>query len=142
MPYLKTGDKVKIQVTTKLIDGTLAEGSVEKEPFEFELGSPNILPELTRVVLEMGVEESKILQLPPEKAYGIYDESLVVVLPKESFPAEYDLKEGKSIFYESEDHELKCVKVKAMDEANVYVDYNHPLAGKELQFEIKLVEII
>ncbi len=131
---------MKIQYEVKLIDGTLVDGSLEGEPFEFELGSPNILAELTNVVSEMQVGEAKVLLLPPEKAYGIYDESLVIVLPKTSFPSTFDLKEGQLILYENESSELIKVKVTGFDEENVYLDFNHPLAGKELQFEIKLLE--
>ena len=142
MSKIKEGDTVNIQYVAKLKDGTVFDSSPEGEYFEFTIGDAGNLPELEETILEMELGETKTLILPPEKAYGKYDEGLVIQFPKESLPENFEIEEGQYILYETDENELKRVKVKDKDEFYLYLDYNHPMAGKTLQYEIKLIEIL
>lgn len=139
MSKMEKGKRVKINCTAKLLDGTVIDSPLA-QPFEFELEGQSILPELSHVVGSMAIGETKVLELPPEKAFGVYDKSLIVVLPKDSLPPNFQVKEGQYVIYENGEHALKRAKVDMIDEENVYFDYNHPLAGKSLKFEITLLE--
>lgn len=141
MSQVKSGDTVKIHFTAKLTDGTVVDSSVGGEPFEFEIGDSEILPELSHAVLDMAVGHTKILHLPPEKAFGVYDEALVVEMPRDSLPNEFDVEIGEFVVYENEEHEVKKVKVVNKDDSFLYFDFNHPLAGKAIDYEIKLIGI-
>ena len=127
---------VTIQYVAKLEDGTIVEKS---SLFDCFLGAGELLPELEECVTSMQQGETKTLKLPPEKAYGLYDEGLVTAYPKTSLPVAFTVHEGEAILYETDEKELKKVKVKKEDQDFLFLDFNHPLAGKTLLYEITLV---
>lgn len=127
---------VTIQYVAKLEDGTIVEKS---SLFDCFLGAGELLPELEECLTSMQIGETKTLKLPPEKTYGLYDEELVTAYPKAALPVAFTIQEGQAILYETDEKELKKVKVKKEDREYLFLDFNHPLAGKTLLYEITLV---
>jgi peptidylprolyl isomerase len=142
MPKVKKGDSVKIHFVGKLDDGTVFDTTLEEDPFEMIIGDPENLPDLENAIIGMEPGERKTLTLLPENSYGMHDEGLVVSMPKNSVPEDFDLEEGQDFMYETETNEVKHVRVVGKDEENFYFDFNHPLAGKTVHYEILLLEII
>jgi len=137
----KKGDKVKIEYTGTLEDGSVFD-STEKhgKPLEFELGSGMVIPGFDSAIMGMEVGEEKDIKLQPKDAYGDPNDQLIREEPKERFPTEQELKEGMMLLVALPNGQQMPVKIVKVTDKNVTVDFNHPLAGKVLNFKLKLVE--
>lgn len=138
----KTGDKVRVHYTGRLLDGTQFDSSSGREPLEFTLGAGQMIKGFDAGVLGMRVGESKTLQIPPEEAYGARDESAVIEFPKESVPADMKLESGMQLSLRNQYGQPVPVVVMEVRSDVILMDANHMLAGKELVFEVELVEIV
>lgn len=136
----KKGDKVKIEYTGTLEDGSVFD-STEKhgKPLEFELGSGMVIPGFDSAVEGMEVGEEKEIKLESKDAYGDPNPQLVREEPKERFPTDQELKEGMMLLVALPNGQQMPVKIAKVSEKTVTVDFNHPLAGKVLNFKLKLV---
>jgi len=138
---VKKGDKVKVEYTGKLKDGTVFDKSKEGEPLEFTVGGGQIIPGFDKAVEGMEVEEEKQITLEPEDAYGKRDESLLREFPKSSLPENLKPEKGMVLkMHDQSGNTLLATLVDITDE-NLKIDLNHPLAGKELTFDLKVVGI-
>jgi peptidylprolyl isomerase len=142
MVEAKNGDKVKIHYTGKLEDETVFDSSVEREPLEFTVGDGKIIPGFEKAVVGMNPGESKTVTISPDMAYGPHREELVVDVERERVPNNLDLKVGGFVQIRQRDGGVIQAKVTDVSESKVTLDANHPLAGKDLTFDIKLVEIV
>ena len=142
MAEAKNGDKVKIHYTGKLKDETVFDSSVEREPLEFTVGDGKIIPGFDNAVVGMNPGESKTVTISPDMAYGPHREELVVDVERERVPNNLDLKVGGFVQIRQRDGGVIQAKVTDVSESKVTLDANHPLAGKDLTFDIKLVEIV
>lgn len=142
MAEAKNGDKVKIHYTGKLKDETVFDSSVEREPLEFTVGDGKIIPGFDKAVVGMNPGESKTVTISPDMAYGPHREELVVDVERERVPNNLDLKVGGFVQIRQRDGGVIQAKVTDVSESKVTLDANHPLAGKDLTFDIKLVEIV
>ncbi|MBR4141073.1 MAG: peptidylprolyl isomerase [Campylobacter sp.] len=120
-------------------NGEILESNFNANPIAFLSGKNQILQKLEDEVLNLGEGESKIIKILPQDGVGEYDENAVQTLPKEQF-AGIDLQIGMELFGEGEDGSVARVIVKEITDESVSVDFNHPYAGKELEFNIKIVE--
>jgi len=141
MSQSKSGDTVKVHYTGTLDDGTQFDSSKDREPLQFTIGSGQVIPGFEDGVVGLTVGESKKINIPSEQAYGPYREDLIKTLERTSFPADLELKEGIMLQIPQENGQPAVVQVKELSDDNVTLDANHPLAGKDLNFEIELVEI-
>ncbi len=141
MAQAKDGDNVKIHYTGKLEDGTVFDSSKEGEPLEFQLGQGQLIPGFEKAVLGMEVGKSKTVEIPVDEAYGPHREELIMVVGRSEFPEDVDPKVGDQLRMQQQDGAEFLVMVTAASEADVTLDGNHPLAGKDLTFELELVEI-
>ena len=142
MAQAKIGDVVKVHYTGKLKDGTVFDTSVEREPLKFELGKGDVIPGFEKAVVDMKPGDSKTVEIESEKAYGPYREEMVAVVEKSKLPKDLSPKVGQQLQVRHDDGKTIVVTVKEITDSNIKVDANHPLAGKDLIFEIKLVEIV
>lgn len=142
MTQVKSGDKVKIHYTGKLNDETVFDSSVDREPLEFTVGDGKIIPGFEDAVLGMTPGESKSVTISPDMAYGPHREELVVDVERKCVPDNLDLKVGGFVQIRQRDGGVIQAKVTGLCESKVTLDANHPLAGQDLTFEIKLVEIV
>ena len=138
---VKDGDTVKVHYTGTLDDGTVFDTSREREPLEFTLGQGGIIAGFENAVLGMAIGDIKTVTFPPEEAYGEVREDLLLKIPREQFPEEMELQTGQQLQLQSNDGQIVIATVLEIADSEVTVDANHPLAGKDLTFEIEVMEI-
>ena len=139
----KNGDVVQVDYTGTLEDGTVFDTStsVGREPLEFTLGEGQMIPGFEQAVLGMKVGESKTVTIPADEAYGQYSDDLVVVVNREDLPAGLDPEVGEQLQGPRPDGGTGVCTVTNVTNTTITVDFNSPLAGKNLTFEIKLISI-
>lgn len=138
----ESGDTVKVDYTGKLLDGTEFDSSVDRGPLEFTIDSGQLIPRFEQAVIGMKAGESKTITIPAEEAYGPRYEELVFEVDRSQFSDDAKLEVGSVInFYSPALGGLKAV-VLAVSELTVMLDCNHPLAGRDLVFDIELIEIV
>jgi peptidylprolyl isomerase len=139
----KQGDKVKVHYTGKLAEGIVFDSSQGVEPLEFELGSGMVIEGFDAGITGMKVGEKKSVHIPVNQAYGPADEQNVIRIPRSEIPADMNLEIGMVLnMHQDGSGQVMQVTVADFDDQSVVLDGNHPLAGKDLIFDIELVEII
>ena len=141
MTPVKTGDTVKVHYTGTLNDGTVFDTSIEREPLAFTLGEKQMIPGFEKGVLGMAVDESKTIKIPCDEAYGPHHAERIIEIGRDQVPADMKIEVGQQLEMASQDGQRVIVIAKELTDEKVKLDANHPLAGQDLTFEIKLVEI-
>jgi peptidylprolyl isomerase len=146
MPEAKNGDTVKVHYTGKLEGGTVFDTSVSRDPsrdpLEFTIGAGSVITGFEQAVIGMNPGESKTIEIPADKAYGPHHEEMVVVVNRNELPPGLKLKVGQRLQVRPSEGQTLEVSVTDVSELSVTLDGNHPLAGKDLTFDIHLVEIV
>jgi peptidylprolyl isomerase len=137
----KQGDKVKIHYTGKLEDGDIFASSKNKEPIEFTLGRGQVMPGIEESVEGMETGQTKTVKVPSDKAYGPYRKELTQAIPKREIPGDLKPEVGQRLNVKWSDGKETAVSVIDVSESSVTIDANHPLAGKDIVFELELVGI-
>jgi peptidylprolyl isomerase len=132
----KTGDTVKVHYTLKLADGTVFDTSVGGEPIEFTIGQGKVLPAFEQAVIGMKVGESKTFTLTADQAYGQRNDNLMFDIGRDELSPDIIPEVGMQL--SSSQGIVTIIEVTA---TTVKIDANHPLAGKDLTFDVELVEI-
>jgi peptidylprolyl isomerase len=141
MAQVKSGDKIKVHYHGKLTTGETFDSSAGREPLEFEVGSGQVIPGFDEGVTGMAVGDKKTIHIPFMEAYGPSNPEMIIPMPKERFPADMQLELGMPLgMSDQEGHQFQ-VTVVEIKENEVILDANHPLAGKDLVFDLELVEI-
>ena len=138
----RIGDTVRIHFVARLEDGTVFESSAGREPLQFTLGAGEVLPGLERAVVGMHPGEQKTITIPPEEAYGPHLQEKVIPISRDQFPDELVPRVGQQVQIRREDGSISLATITQVTEESVVLDTNHPLAGKELTFDLTLVEIL
>lgn len=141
MEAAKKGDRVKVHYTGKLQDGTVFDSSVDREPLEFTLGDGNMIKGFDTAVLGMQKGDTVTAEIPSAEAYGEKKEDMFVEVPKAEIPENIKPEVGQQLQVQQANGQAMPVVVAEVMEDKIVLDANHPLAGKDLTFEIKLVEI-
>ncbi|WP_069132691.1 FKBP-type peptidyl-prolyl cis-trans isomerase [Rhodohalobacter halophilus] len=141
MSKVKDGDTVKVHYTGTLTDGTVFDTSAEREPLEFTLGQGQLIPGFEKAVVGMSVGDSTEVDIPSDDAYGEAREDLVISVPKNQLPDDVEPQVGMQLQVNQQDGQPIPVRITEVGEENLTLDANHPLAGKDLKFEIELVDI-
>jgi FKBP-type peptidyl-prolyl cis-trans isomerase 2 len=141
MSAAKTGDTVKVHYTGTLTDGTQFDSSRGQEPLEFTLGENQLIGGFEEAVVGMSLGENKTVTIPSDEAYGARNESMVQQVPRSAIPPEIELAPGMMLQAQGPEGETLRFSVVEFDDEAVTVDGNHPLAGRDLVFELELVEI-
>ncbi len=137
------GKRVKVHYVGTLDDGTKFDSSVDRgEPIEFVCMAGQMIPGFDKAVVEMEKGESKTVHIPAEEAYGQRDESLVQKVPTDRIPNAEQLPVGETIYMQDPSGRPIPVRVVAVEEGVATFDMNHEMAGKDLNFEITLVEVV
>ena len=135
----KTGDRVKIEYTGTLDDGTVFDSNIEQGSLlEFEVGGGQVIKGFDDAILGMQEGEEKQFSISPVDAYGEHDPTLIQKVPKEIFPSDAELVPGLLFEAGLPTGEKVPATITSIEEGIVLVDLNHPLAGKRLNFKIKL----
>ncbi|MDJ0509207.1 MAG: peptidylprolyl isomerase [Crocosphaera sp.] len=141
MVQAKLGDTVKVNYTGKLEDGTVFDSSVNRDPLQFSLGEGQVIAGFEEAVVGMSPGDSKSVTIPSEQAYGSYQEELVIVVDEQQIPSELSVEVGQQLQMRHSSGQAVPVTVTNVADDKVTLDANHPLAGKDLTFEIELVTI-
>ena len=131
---------VLMDYTVKDDEGNLIDTSSGQEPLAFILGMGNIIPGLERAFVGKKKGDAFLVRVKPEEGYGERDESLVEVVPRGQFAGIKDLRVGMQLQAQT-DEDIMVVTVVRITDKEVTVDANHPLAGKSLNFDVKVVEV-
>ncbi len=142
MTQARQGDTVKVHYTGKLADGSTFDSSAETEPLKFTLGTGQVIPGFEGAVVGMKPGDTKTTTIPAGDAYGPYDDDMLLEVERTQFPAEMDPQLGQQFQVRNSDGATISVIVAGVEAESVTLDANHPLAGQDLTFEIRLVEII
>lgn len=137
------GKRVRTHYVGTFDDGTVFDSSVERgEPLEFVCMAGQMIPGFDKAVESMEVGETKNVHIPAADAYGEYNEELVQKVPVGNIPGADELPVGQTVYLQGPGGQPFPAKVAAMDDEYVTFDMNHEMAGKDLNFEITLVEIV
>lgn len=142
MRRAKIGDTVKVHYTGKFEDGMVFDTSVESGPLQFTIGDGRVIPGFEEAVAGMCPGESKTVKTPQDKAYGHHRDDLIQVVDRKQLPADLKVEIGQQLLGNQPDGETIEAIVIAVSETSLTLDANHPLAGKDLIFDIQLIEIL
>ncbi len=138
---IAAGKKVRIHYTGTLNDGEQFDSSAGRDPLEFEIGSGMVIPGFDTAVRNMNVGDKKTVTIPATEAYGEPNENMIGDLPRDRFPQDMELHIGMPLQMSTPQGPIPVV-IRELQDATVTIDANHPLAGKDLTFELELVEIV
>jgi len=142
MAQAENGNTVKVHYTGRFEDGTVFDSSSNRGPLQFVIGEGRVIPGFEQAVVGMSPGESKSTTIPPEEAYGPHHEQIVQVIDRKQVPPDLKLEVGQQLEVRRPDGQKTIVMVTDVSESTVTLDANHPLAGKDLTFDIQLVEIV
>ncbi len=132
---------VSIDYRLSLESGEEVDSSTEGQPLGFVVGAGRIIPGLEKALMGKAAGESLKVTLEPEEAYGEVDQGLLQEIPKSSFPDDVEITPGMAFQAQSPRGPVKITVTEVNDNDTVTVDLNHPLAGKRLFFDVKVVEV-
>jgi len=149
MAQAKKGDMVKVQYTGKLDDGSVFDSSecddgdcgCSSGPLEFTIGEGQVIPGFEQAVEGMSIGESKTVHIPVDQAYGERIEEMVAQVPRADLPPDMEPEVGNQLDVTQEDGNVFQVLITEVTDTEITIDANHPLAGQNLNFDIRLVEI-
>lgn len=141
MTQAKTGDTVHFHYTGTLEDGTVFDSSQGRDPLSFTLGSGQIIPGLDAAIDGMSVGDQKTVTITADQAYGPYQPEARQAIPRDQIPAHIPLDPGTQLQMQAQNGQAIPVVVAEVGEAEVVLDANHPLAGKDLTFAVELVAV-
>ncbi|HUI69675.1 MAG TPA: peptidylprolyl isomerase [Spirochaetia bacterium] len=137
---VKDKEVVQMNYTGTLSDGSVFGQSEKDKPLEFMVGAGKLIPALEKSLLGMKVGDKKKVTIKAADAYGEYDKAALQEVPKEKFPQGANFTVGERFIVQTPNgpYPVKIAEVKAK---TVVVDFNHPLAGKDLTFDVEIVKI-
>jgi len=142
MNTAKNGNNVKIHYRGTLDDGTEFDNSRNRDAtLDFELGSGNMIPGFEKEIIGMKTGQTKEFKLGCAEAYGEHDPEAVVGVPLAYFPDGSDLSVGNMVQGKNEQGQQLRATILSVEEEEVFLDHNHPLAGKDLNFQVELIEV-
>lgn len=124
---------------TLTVDGEVLDTSENAGPLLFLAGYDNIVPGLEQEMIGMKIGDSKDVVVLPEDGYGEFDEDAFMDVPRTDFPKDMELEEGMELQVSDEDGQQQMAIIESFDDDSVRLDFNHPLAGAELYFSVKVV---
>ncbi len=141
MSTAKNGNVVQVHYTGTLQDGTVFDSSKDREPLQFQLGQHMVIPGFENAIIGMGIGETKTVQIPVEEAYGQHQKDMVLQVPRSQLPQHIQPEVGLQLQMGPSPEESMPVVVVEVHDDHLVIDANHPLAGKDLTFELELVGI-
>ena len=137
---VKDGQVVSMEYTLR-VDGEITDSSEGREPLEFVHGAGNIIPGLEREMTGMEVGESKDVLVAAADGYGEEDEKAFMDVPRDQFPKEIPMKVGTELQVQNQAGQPMYARIDMVGDKSVRLDFNHPLAGKDLHFSVKVVGV-
>ena len=135
------GDTVRVNYTGKFSDGEVFDSSEGRDPLEFTLGAGQVIAGFEQAVDGMEVGDTRTVNIQATDAYGLRREELVLVVDLGQLPQNFDPEIGMRLQSQNPEGRPIFATVTAIEETTLTLDANHPLAGRDLTFDIELVEI-
>lgn len=126
---------------TLRIDGEVIDSSEGQDPLEFLTGRGNIISGLEREMIGMKVGESKDVVVAPKDGYGEYDEAAYLDVPLKQFPKDMKVEEGLELTVRDQNGQARYARIETLEGETARLNFNHPLAGDELHFNVKVVNL-
>jgi peptidylprolyl isomerase len=142
MTQAKQGDTVNVHYTGKLPDGTIFDTSRSRHPLQFTIGKGQVIAGFEQAMIGMKTGESRTTTIPVELAYGPRRDEMIVTVDRGQLPPGLNPLVGQRLELTQADDQTVLVTVTAVTDTNMTLDANHPLAGKELTFDLELVAIV
>ncbi|NIQ97191.1 MAG: peptidylprolyl isomerase [Desulfuromonadales bacterium] len=153
MAQAKNGDRVKVNFTGKLEDGTVFdtttpeggcehdEGGCEEGPLELTLGDGEFFEQVEEALVGMQAGETKTVVVSADDAFGVYDDDMVFNVPRDQVPSHIKPEVGQQLELVGEDDQVFVVTVVEVTDDSITIDANHPLTGEDLTFDLELLEV-
>ena len=138
----KSGDTVAVHYTGTLADGTVFDSSREREPIQLVLGQGRVIPGFEKALMGMTTGETKTTTIPATEAYGEHRPDMVVEFGRDKVPPDSNASVGQQYQVQTSAGQTLVARVVKTSDDAITLDANHPLAGKELTFEIELVDVV
>jgi peptidylprolyl isomerase len=139
---VKKGDTIKVHYTGTLNDGSQFDSSYNRnEPIEFAAGTGQMIQGFDEAVIGMEIGEKKSINIPAAKAYGEQNQEAFMNVPKNNFPPDFEFVVGEMVQGQTESGQPLQAIILEVNENEVLLDFNHPLAGEDLNFDLELVSI-
>ncbi len=142
MAQAQQGDTVNVHYTGKLKDGTIFDSSRNRRPLQFTIGKGQVIAGFEQAVIGMNTGESKTTTIPVDQAYGRRRDDMIVTMRRDQLPSDINPEIGQRLELTQMDDQTILVTVTDKTDTTMTLDANHPLAGKELTFDIELVGIV
>ncbi|MCR6650531.1 MAG: FKBP-type peptidyl-prolyl cis-trans isomerase [Cellvibrionaceae bacterium] len=135
------GTQVTLHFALELEDGSVVDSNFDREPVTFVMGDGNLLPGFEEALLGLQAGDEKSFVIPPEKGFGPYNPENIQEFRRVDFPTDVELAEGLVLsFADAQSNELPGV-IQEFDERTVTVDFNHPLAGRDIEFSVRIIDV-
>ncbi|SIQ62189.1 FKBP-type peptidyl-prolyl cis-trans isomerase [Maribacter ulvicola] len=141
MSKVKADSQVKVHYTGKLSNGEIFDSSVDREPLDVKLGQGSLIPGFEKGLLDMEANDKKTIVIAKEDAYGEKQKELFQTVQKSDLPQDMEPKVDMALMATNADGSERQLRVAEVNENDIVVDANHPLAGEDLTFELELVEV-
>ena len=141
MTTAKTGNRVQVHYKGSAEEGVVFDTTPEDQPLEFIIGDSKILPAFSEAVIGMQAGDGKTIQLTAEQAYGEVLEEMIITVNRSELPSGRDLAVGQSVQARDADGHQHDFIIMSIEGSKIVLDGNHPLAGKELHFDVKVVSL-
>lgn len=143
MTLAQQGDTVKVHYTGKFEDGSVFDSSHQRdEPIEFTIGQGRLIPGFEKAVVGMNAGETKNVKIAADEAYGPHREEMTAVVAQDNLPENIEPSVGQQLQVKQPDGQVVAARIIEVSDSSVTLDANHPLAGKDLDFDLQLVEIV
>jgi FKBP-type peptidyl-prolyl cis-trans isomerase SlyD len=137
---VKAGQVVSMEYTL-WVDGEVLDSSEGQSSLQFLAGYGNIVPGLESEMMGMKVGDEKEVTVDPENGYGEFDDEAFLEVPRKEFPEDMELEEGLELSVSDDEGNARYAIIDSVDTDTVRLDFNHPLAGAELKFKVKVVAL-
>lgn len=141
MEKVENGTYTSVEYTGTLVNGQVFDSSNGRQPLEVHMGAGQMIKGFEAQLMGMALNERKVFTLSPEDAYGSKNAELMQSIPRSEIPPDMDVKVGMIVGFITPDGDQVPARIIEMDEGQLIVDLNHPLAGESLTFEIEVVGI-
>lgn len=138
---IEPGSEVVMHFTLTLKDGTVADTSREGDPLRFTMGDGSLIKGLELALYGLKEGDMQVLGIDPQNAFGFPDESNIHDMPRSDFPADMELEAGLIIEFSTPSGEAVPGAILEVGDTTVKVDFNHPLAGHEITFDVEIISI-
>jgi FKBP-type peptidyl-prolyl cis-trans isomerase SlyD len=137
---VKDGQVVAMEYTL-WVDEEVVDSSEGSAPLEFLAGHDNIIPGLENEIMGMKIGESKDVMVTAKNGYGEFDEAAIMDIPRKEFPTDMKLEDGMELSVRDDEGQSRYARVEKVEPESVRLNFNHPLAGKDLKFSVKVVSL-